>query len=343
MSNFRNNITKCLYNDSGFCKFSKECRKQHFENVCQTKNCDKRCLNRHPKPCKFKDECKFLEKNICAYSHLDLATENNDLKEIAKSFSDKICDLEDKINNMRNEIDNKLKSMGDEIENEKKINANHLSVQKELKKENEVLENLLKKEMKEINLKVLKVVKSNEQFEMKIEAKFKKENEKLVEKLNNIQNKAVKEAVENTVNQMKVQLTQHNSKGDSELNEKKTKTKTKKVKKDVIEKEILEEFENDCEDIFTLKTNCGLDLTEHKCKKCDFETHSLGILRKHNKDTHQLKESTENIIIGFKSDIRSYVYILETMGEELNIIICEKCDFKTNSKGELKLHENEMH
>ena len=89
--------------------------------------------------------------------------------------------------------------------------------------------------------------------------------------------------------------------------------------------------------------DCGLELTGYKCKICDFESHSDGLLRKHNRTTHQLKETNQDIILGFKNDIGNYVYLLETMGDDVNQIICDKCAFKCNSKGELKMHEKEIH
>ena len=66
-SHFRN--MKCQHNDVGFCKYREKCRKQLAKSVCRKQNCDKNCNARHPKPCKFKTKCKFLHKNICAFSH----------------------------------------------------------------------------------------------------------------------------------------------------------------------------------------------------------------------------------------------------------------------------------
>ena len=66
---FRNNLAKCPYNDSGYCKFNNECRKSHSLSICKKEKCDKKCPDRHPKDFKFKEECRFLEKNICAFNH----------------------------------------------------------------------------------------------------------------------------------------------------------------------------------------------------------------------------------------------------------------------------------
>ena len=91
-----------------------------------------------------------------------------------------------------------------------------------------------------------------------------------------------------------------------------------------------------------MRKDCGLDLSEIKCKKCNFETHSEGTLRKHKRTVHNLKESNLNIIIGFKADMQHHLVLLEAM-EELNKVICERCDFRTNSKGLLKIHDQEQH
>ena len=58
----------------------------------------------------------------------------------------------------------------------------------------------------------------------------------------------------------------------------------------------------------------------------------------HKGTIHQLKESNLNIILGFKSDTTHHIGVLEAM-EELNKIACMTCEFRTNSKGELKIHE----
>ena len=64
---------KCLFNNTGFCKFCEQCRKQHYKTVCLIQNCDKKCKSRHPKPCKFNQKCKFFAQNICAFKHVTSA------------------------------------------------------------------------------------------------------------------------------------------------------------------------------------------------------------------------------------------------------------------------------
>ena len=58
---------------------------------------------------------------------------------------------------------------------------------------------------------------------------------------------------------------------------------------------------------------------------------------------YKIKESNENIIIGFKTDFQSFCELLETMDEEPTTIKCNECEFKTKSKGELQIHINDLH
>ena len=74
-SSFRNN-PKCLFNDTGFCKYGDHCRKMHFISIFTIENCDKGYQSRHPKPCKHGGNCKFFAKQICAYKHVTLANDD---------------------------------------------------------------------------------------------------------------------------------------------------------------------------------------------------------------------------------------------------------------------------
>ena len=122
----------------------------------------------------------------------------------------------------------------------------------------------------------------------------------------------------------------------------KNKSKPKKITKQDREEEVIVEFEKDGKEILETRINCGLKLDEIHCKKCDFETFSEGQLRLHKRRVHQLKESNSNIILGFKNDITHHCKVLEAM-DELNKVPCSLCDFRTNSKGELKIHKQEEH
>ena len=70
--NFRNNSPKCYHHNVGYCKHGACCRYQHFSYICQKRSCEQKlCPARHPRRCKNGEECKFVSKNICAYSHVE--------------------------------------------------------------------------------------------------------------------------------------------------------------------------------------------------------------------------------------------------------------------------------
>ena len=88
--------TICKFNQSGFCKFLSQCRKQHVMEICPTNQCNiKTCLLRHPKMCKYfsnSGSCKFNFQ--CAYLHHH--TKNTVDVEISELES-KIKEMESKI------------------------------------------------------------------------------------------------------------------------------------------------------------------------------------------------------------------------------------------------------
>ena len=87
-SGFRN-IPKCVFNDTGYCKYGDYCRKMHYKYVCNIQNCNGNCKSRHPKSCKDGQNCRFFSKKVCAYKHVTLASndeENHDLKKQLKSL-----------------------------------------------------------------------------------------------------------------------------------------------------------------------------------------------------------------------------------------------------------------
>ena len=63
--------TICKFNQSGFCKYQTNCRKQHIIDICPNTMCSSMsCILRHPKVCKYFTNfrrCKFEES--CAYLH----------------------------------------------------------------------------------------------------------------------------------------------------------------------------------------------------------------------------------------------------------------------------------
>ena len=131
--------------------------------------------------------------------------------------------------------------------------------------------------------------------------------------------------------------------GDKNVTPEKQKPKKKKLTKDEIQQSIITEFEDDCKKIYKDRTNSCLDMTSKKCKKCDYETFSEGTLRVHKVDIHKLKETKENIVLGYQNDVREHLEILKAMEDNLFSIKCDQCNFKTHSKGLLRIHMYSMH
>ena len=96
---------------------------------------------------------------------------------------------------------------------------------------------------------------------------------------------------------------------------------------------ILKAFEKDVDEHFSV-SNEG-----QKCSRCKFITHSMGILRMHEKKSHKVFNNFEKIVDGFKFDNKKYVEVLSAMynGKELYKHECENCDFKTHCTGLQKL------
>ena len=131
-------------------------------------------------------------------------------------------------------------------------------------------------------------------------------------------------------------------KDDKDVKEK-TKAKKNKLTKDAIQVNIIEEFKKDGENILEDRNDYGCDVFSKKCRKCDYETHSEGVLRLHKVEDHNTKESKENIIIGFKNDIEEHIKFLNEMEEKLKEIKCDQFSFMTHSFGHLQIHVYSTH
>ena len=68
----------CNFFKYGYCKFKMSCKNKHVTLVCNDENCNpSKCDKRHPRLCKYVTKygrCKL--GSICAYSHDDLKTKN---------------------------------------------------------------------------------------------------------------------------------------------------------------------------------------------------------------------------------------------------------------------------
>ena len=76
---------RCKFFNSGYCKFSDHsngCKYVHPKETCTNKTCKQNCNKRHPKRCRYGDECKRAEN--CAYSH-SVSLEKNKNKNIQRN------------------------------------------------------------------------------------------------------------------------------------------------------------------------------------------------------------------------------------------------------------------
>ena len=84
-----------------------------------------------------------------------------------------------------------------------------------------------------------------------------------------------------------------------------------------------------------MRVNCGLDVTFKTCRKCDFESHSEYLLRIHKERDHNLKQTFQNLVLGYESDLQSHIEVLKPMDEDININKFTECDCKTCSEGRI--------
>ena len=111
-----NQTKKCTYYDRGYCQYKEACKNKHPDKVCNDKNCSQdqeHCDKRHPIPCKFGFRCKFNKKEICLYSHVTLACDDDDRNSaLMKKFDKKLDIFEKKVK----ELESKLKQKDSELE-----------------------------------------------------------------------------------------------------------------------------------------------------------------------------------------------------------------------------------
>ena len=106
----------CKFNQFGFCKYEKTCRKRHNNSKCDYKDCDlNTCEKRHPKPCTYflaYNRCKF--GSFCRFNHSDekevylktLTSRIESLEETVVQNNQAIDQMREKIEALENKCSN---------------------------------------------------------------------------------------------------------------------------------------------------------------------------------------------------------------------------------------------
>ena len=359
-SNFRNNIQKCSFNDTGYCKFKEECRKEHSKKVCGDKKCDRKCDKRHPKKCDFKERCKFYKKNCCAFSHEANAHDDEKVKTLENTVSELKVAIEKNKSEANNHTNDKVKSLEltvsklkeaiakDKVEESKtikKLNSEveslknkNLELQQQFDKKQKDLEIYMKQEVHVLIERIETLKKSNENAFKDTAAKVKKDNESMKQEIEGLKYSIGNETLGSVEKLLQNKTNVTENKSTNENKNKPTKAKNAKEIKEEVEENIIKGFENDCDALLAVKQNCGFDLASENCKKCKYTTHSVGLLIRHTVNVHKIKETAENIISRFEIDIALYERLLETMEEDTAKFKCDQCGFATCSKGKLRMH-----
>ena len=181
----------CRFNKFGFCKFKETCRNHHIKELCEDSSCDiLSCDYRHPQVCKFYRDfgrCKYSE--YCFYAHVD----KEDISEISRSLTNKINDLENKVNGKENdiiELSEKIKFL--EMKEAEQKNEIYDLIEKLNQKVESLLKNIEKeKDVKFENL-AIKIDTLEKQVEETIKHNF-KEMSKKMENLAFEQNKVLRD------------------------------------------------------------------------------------------------------------------------------------------------------
>ena len=103
LENYENEMV-CLHFKHGYCKFKELCRKRHYTEICNEKDCEmKKCLKRHPTVCRYYQaygRCKFAE--YCQFKHISTNFESE--QEVANDLKIKMTDCMEKVASLENII-----------------------------------------------------------------------------------------------------------------------------------------------------------------------------------------------------------------------------------------------
>ena len=109
----------CKYFNSGYCKFSGDCKYAHPKENCESSGCkNKECYKRHPKECRYGNKCR--RESSCLYKH---DTSASPCPSILSAELEDIKSLKVDIESLKKENtekQTKLSMLADEIEEFKK-------------------------------------------------------------------------------------------------------------------------------------------------------------------------------------------------------------------------------
>ena len=122
----------CNHNQSGYCKYKLNCKKQHENELCpEEQNCNsKECLLRYPKTCKYffrEGVCRF--GNGCSYTHKKVSNQDPKIKDMIEKHENEINAIKDEMNKLKEIISlmgNKIAEINLDILSSKKVNIEEI-------------------------------------------------------------------------------------------------------------------------------------------------------------------------------------------------------------------------
>jgi hypothetical protein len=63
----------------------------------------------------------------------------------------------------------------------------------------------------------------------------------------------------------------------------------------------------------------------------------------HKEKDHRIKQTFQNLVIGYEIDFQGHVEVLKPMDEPIDTLKCSKCEYKSCSDGKIEMHKTEYH
>ena len=173
------NMFQCYHNNRGYCSFGDQCKYRHFKDICGRTVCREReCNKRHPVICRYRDDCKFLKINKCAFKHKSIETNvvstdfENHVKEI-ESLNIEIMELKNDIKNKEKQL-HKSKMEIQELTVKLTLLPQNQQSKKDIMEENDVLKKeveMLKKENIALKIKLVQNDQTDDENTIQLEEK----------------------------------------------------------------------------------------------------------------------------------------------------------------------------